>query len=218
VIINAGVPGNNTAQLLARLDGDVLSHHPELVIMMVGTNDMLWPQNSLPLEEYRKNLGLLADRIVKAGCHLLLLTPLPCISTYVLQRNPGLFFAAKDPDTKVLEAGQVMQDVAATRAIPVIDLHALFSGEEGSLEAAKSLIRNVANSQAPNDGVHPTAAGYEYLAQIVADAIVRHNLPHTRIVCFGDSVTYGSHMTGEGTVEGDTYPAKLKKLVESGAL
>ncbi|HEX2949579.1 MAG TPA: GDSL-type esterase/lipase family protein, partial [Armatimonadota bacterium] len=40
-VLNAGVGGNNTRMLLERLDADVLAQHPDLVVLMVGTNDAL---------------------------------------------------------------------------------------------------------------------------------------------------------------------------------
>ncbi|WP_372934509.1 hypothetical protein [Mariniphaga sediminis] len=36
---------------------------------------------------------------------------------------------------------------------------------------------------------------------------------HFKIICFGDSLTFGVYMKGEGTAEGDTYPAILKQLI-----
>src|SRR5882757_8309127 len=39
-VFNAGVSGNNTNNLLARLQTDCLSHNPTLTILMAGTNDM----------------------------------------------------------------------------------------------------------------------------------------------------------------------------------
>lgn len=57
-IINAGVGGNNSRALLARLEEDVLSRDPSLVIIMVGTNDALNSGALVSLDEYRENLDL----------------------------------------------------------------------------------------------------------------------------------------------------------------
>src|SRR5829696_806544 len=38
---NAGINGNTTAQMLARLDQDVLSRDPDTVFVLGGTNDVL---------------------------------------------------------------------------------------------------------------------------------------------------------------------------------
>jgi len=39
-VINAGKSGNTTAQALARVDKDVLSHNPQIVIIILGANDV----------------------------------------------------------------------------------------------------------------------------------------------------------------------------------
>jgi len=54
-IRNAGINGNNTADLLGRLNDDVLLKHPDLVVLMVGTNDMLSPEKGIILELYEEN-------------------------------------------------------------------------------------------------------------------------------------------------------------------
>jgi len=40
-VINSGIKGNTTTDILGRLKKDVLDKKPDLVILMVGTNDML---------------------------------------------------------------------------------------------------------------------------------------------------------------------------------
>ncbi len=40
-VVNAGRSGDTTGQMLARLDQDVLSHHPDLVIWQAGANEVL---------------------------------------------------------------------------------------------------------------------------------------------------------------------------------
>jgi lysophospholipase L1-like esterase len=70
---------------------------------------------------------------------------------------------------------------------------------------------NVANADI-NDGVHPTANGYKVIATAVYQALSITEPAVTRIVCFGDSITYGYKMEGQGTVEGDPYPAVLNRM------
>jgi lysophospholipase L1-like esterase len=65
------------------------------------------------------------------------------------------------------------------------------------------------------DGLHPTRDGYRLIAQEVYRYLKQHQLlkKNRRIICFGDSITYGAFMDGKGTAEGDTYPAFLKNLL-----
>jgi hypothetical protein len=46
------------------------------------------------------------------------------------------------------------------------------------------------------------------MALSVFDYITGHRLPLSNIVCFGDSITHG-----DGTTDGESYPAYLNKLI-----
>src|SRR5579871_94451 len=48
--VNAGVPGQDSHQMLARFDADVLSQHPRTVHILAGTNDV-----------YHVSLGILPE-------------------------------------------------------------------------------------------------------------------------------------------------------------
>ena len=69
-IINAGVSGNTTRDGLARLESDVLSKNPKLVIISLGGNDYL---KRLPSEESTSNLNQIVSRIHQTGSAVILL-------------------------------------------------------------------------------------------------------------------------------------------------
>lgn len=62
-VVNAGVNGHTTADLLARVDADVVACRPDAVTLLIGTNDV---RGDVPLAEYRDNLGAIVAR-VRAG-------------------------------------------------------------------------------------------------------------------------------------------------------
>jgi lysophospholipase L1-like esterase len=62
-IVNAGHPGNTTADALMRLQ-DVLNENPRLVIVLLGGNDFL---RQVPLSETKKNLEEIVRRIQDHG-------------------------------------------------------------------------------------------------------------------------------------------------------
>ena len=102
----------------------------------------------------------------------------------------------------------MLKDLARKRAVHLIQLDELFRARGEPKEDNTSLLRNTANSKT-TDGVHYTAAGYALLAEAVTGALAGKIKPGQRIVCFGDSLTFGAGAKGAGTIEGDTYPAKL---------
>lgn len=63
-VINAGRRGDTAGDGLARLDRDVLSRNPRLVIILAGGNDFL---RQVPLAETKKNLDEMIRRIHEAG-------------------------------------------------------------------------------------------------------------------------------------------------------
>ena len=76
------------------------------------------------------------------------------------------------------------------------------------LESEKSLIRNKANAKSL-DGVHLTQEGYRLMAEMIAGLLKDTVKPSDVVVCFGDSITLGAGMKGQGTAFGETYPAWL---------
>jgi acyl-CoA thioesterase I len=63
-VINAGISGNKTGDALQRLDRDVLSHNPKLVIIILGANDSF---QQVPEAETVANMEKIIERIKEHG-------------------------------------------------------------------------------------------------------------------------------------------------------
>ena len=73
--INAGISGDTTDGGLARLERDVLAHHPRLVVVELGVNDAFGQR---PPEKVVANLRTITQRIRAQGAAVVLLhTPVP---------------------------------------------------------------------------------------------------------------------------------------------
>ena len=68
-IVNAGRSGDTTGAALARLDSDVLSRDPKVVIVLLGGNDFL---RRVPTEQTFANLEKIVDRIRRRGAAVIL--------------------------------------------------------------------------------------------------------------------------------------------------
>ncbi|GEP97241.1 SGNH/GDSL hydrolase family protein [Chitinophaga cymbidii] len=206
LVINAGVGGNNTNDLLKRIDKDCLSHKPALTVLMIGTNDMN-SMKYIPLEQYRKNLSTLIEKIQAQQSKVLLMTICPFIEEYLFTRHKREHYGAEGPSGRRAEVNRTIKELAEQYKTTLLDLGCLFD-KAGKVGLDKlSLIQNVANSN-KTDGVHPTAEGYRFIGLAVYQAILFHGLPQKRIVCFGDSIT-----AGDGGTERNSYPATLKRLL-----
>jgi lysophospholipase L1-like esterase len=68
-IINAGRSGDTSRSALDRLDRDVLSRNPRIVIVLLGGNDFL---RRLPTDETFRNLSTIVERIRGRGAAVVL--------------------------------------------------------------------------------------------------------------------------------------------------
>lgn len=69
-VMNAGVSGDTTESAAARLDADVLSRDPRIVIVGLGGNDFL---QSVPIATTESNLRIIIEKIQGAGAMVVLL-------------------------------------------------------------------------------------------------------------------------------------------------
>ncbi|WEK33962.1 MAG: GDSL-type esterase/lipase family protein [Candidatus Pseudobacter hemicellulosilyticus] len=204
--INSGIGGNNTIDLLERLQVDCLAHQPRLTILMIGTNDMN-SKKHVPLETYEQNLSKIITPIVKSGSKLLLMTILPAYEPYLFTRHEASFYDPEGVSGRRKQVNDVIRKTAARYKAGLLDLEQRFLAV-GKIGTEKdSLISNEVNS-GKTDGIHPTPNGYRFIALSVYDYIIYHNLPKQGIVCFGDSIT-----RGDGSVNGESYPGYLNKLL-----
>jgi len=211
---NTGRGGNRASELLSRLKNDVEPKRPDLVILLVGTNDLLNSKKAVSLEVYRENLLKLVTRLQRLPTAVLLVTIPPCHPPDLFLRHSQAFYEPEGPNGRVEAGNRMIREVAAQTGVPVVDLFERFTKEGQIGEGAASYLRNAANS-GRRDGVHPTADAYRAMAGWIAEAITAHHLPASRVVCLGDSITLGAGVKGEGTVEGESYPAQLRFILRS---
>lgn len=82
-MINAGIGGTNAPGSLKRLDKQVLSHNPDLIIVCFGLNDL-----GEPLAEYLSALGTIFEKCIKSGADTIFMTP-NMMNTYVAEDTPS---------------------------------------------------------------------------------------------------------------------------------
>jgi lysophospholipase L1-like esterase len=68
-VINAGVPGDTTARALQRLERDVLSYSPDLVLITLGGNDL---KNGIAKDTAFENLKMIVDLIHNQGTQVII--------------------------------------------------------------------------------------------------------------------------------------------------
>ncbi|NEO82705.1 MAG: SGNH/GDSL hydrolase family protein [Spirulina sp. SIO3F2] len=169
-LINAGISGNTALKLRARFTSDVLAHHPQMVVIYVGVNDV-WhrfydfrlnrpvPTGDFPagttLADYRAHLEYMITTAQTVGIQVLLLSPTP------IREMPH------NPENQQLQAyitaGQALAQDHNT-------------GWVNLYEPFITLIRTYQTIAGPNahllttDGVHPNRAGHQVIAHAILQA------------------------------------------------
>lgn len=212
-VINAGVAGNTSTELLARIEQDVLSQKPGLVIVMVGTNDMLNSRKMNTYREYASNLETIVKRLKAINAKVVLMSPSTVDAQYLFERHDRNSFQEL-PNVKMDSARAIVSRIAKQNQAYLIDIFQQFQDLNLPQHNKDLFIMNLDNS-GYRDGVHPTRLGYFFIAENVFNFLKRNDLikKGNKVVCFGDSITKGSKVKGSGTSEGETYPAYLQKSI-----
>jgi len=194
---NKGIGGQNTEQGKARFEADVVALKPDYVFIYFGLNDTLNEPRFLPLDTFIANLVWMVDRGRTAGIKPVLCTIHRVTEEPLLKRHRRESYGSEGPNGKIARYNAAIRQLAEEKDVPLADFAAVVQRNPSAVSA---------------DGVHLTAAGSRLLAQCFFDAIAPELQSHKTIVCLGDSVTWGAGLRGEGTAEGETYPAFLKQI------
>lgn len=145
---NAGVSGQRSDQILARVQTDVVELNPAWCIVLAGTNDIL---QSISHATLIANLGAIYDALRAAGIRVVACTIPPVNSATTTAQREALY-----------GANDFIRDYARTHPdVVVVDWHAAVADP-----ATGAWITN-----ASGDGVHPSAFGAFRMGQVMANAL-----------------------------------------------
>ncbi|MBQ6599343.1 MAG: hypothetical protein IJH79_17480 [Lentisphaeria bacterium] len=210
-VFNAGIGGHNTRQGVNRIDNLLMQYKPTILVIGYGANDSVNSKALVPEQEFKDNLTRMITLARENGVRTIILNSCnPCIDSCLNARHK--YSDDLQPSERIRRYNKFIAETAAAHKVIFNDFHAAVMQKGGASENAQSLIRNAANSKS-NDGLHLTPDGARFLAETVADALDGIVRKDDRILCLGDSITYGASLVGAGTVTGQTYPAWLKTLL-----
>lgn len=168
-VMNAGISGDNAGGGLARLDRDVLSLQPDLVIVNFGLNDSCNKDVEGGLKAYRANLSAIFDKVIASGAECMLLTPNRMCS-YVSGEltNEDLRRVAADV-AKTQNEGILpryldeARAAAAERNMPIADAYAKWDAMERCGVDTTALLANHIN--------HPVEKLHELFVDVILDKL-----------------------------------------------
>ena len=204
------VPGKTFVSLNETWIRNALEVKPDVAVMLFGTNDSCNSKVLSSPEAFLKTLDLVAKQILGAQCKLILVTIPPCNETCLFQRHDKEVFGEKLPNERILQFNAILKKAAESKKLPLADFHAVVV--KRGCKGKRSLLRIPENSGVA-DGIHLTEEGYAALAKCVADTIRQAGYFPEKILCIGDSLTYGVGSRDAGKISGTTYPGQLKKYL-----
>jgi lysophospholipase L1-like esterase len=150
-MLNAGISGNTTMEGLNRLEKEVLSQKPALVIVMLGMNDAKLGEE--------KSLAAMDTIVAKIrAIHIPLVV---CLQNYANNVAPPFTEARRQLLVKL--------------QVPIVDCYSVFKQvfDEGKQTPAKGIEYQLLMS----DNVHPNLEGQRLIVQTMVKALTRKDLP-----------------------------------------
>jgi len=150
-VLDRGVSGETTTQMLARFRTDVIDLHPAVVHIMGGINDIHSPPGTALT---RSNIESMVDLARAHGITVILGSVTP---SSFFQGSPDMA-----PGPHIVWLNRWLRDYAAKNGLIYVDYHAaLLDGKLGIRDGLS------------NDGLHPNRLGFEVMTPLARAAIAR---------------------------------------------
>jgi len=155
----AGISGHKSNDMLARVDRDVLSKKPTLMTLSCGVNDVAHGKNGVPLEDYKKNITALVDKVQAAGVKPVILT------STMIGEDQG-----NGNNQKLMAYNEFLRTLARDRKLPLADLNARMQEAVKRAKAVNAPKPNRSN-YLTSDGVHMAPEGDQMMAEGILRAL-----------------------------------------------
>ena len=153
-LINSGIDGNTTEQVLQRLEADVFFYQPKKVILLIGVNDIA---RQIDVSTIVDNV----DDIVKKIKKELPNTEIYLESIYPVNNVRFNRSHSKIKNEKILEINNHYKNIADKYDITYIDMYSHLTDEEGNLNVIYS-----------KDGLHLSLQGYIAVTEVLNNYIL----------------------------------------------
>jgi len=158
-LIGAGVSGNKVYDLYLRMEDDVISRSPDVVVIYVGVNDV-WHKKmgtGTDADKFERFYLALVKKFRAANIKLIVCTP-----ATIGER----FDNTNEQDGDMNHYSNIIRKIAADQHLTLVDLRSAFVEYE-KLNNKNNLDRGLLTS----DGVHLNNAGNMFVAKLMAEGI-----------------------------------------------
>ena len=158
-LIGAGVSGNKVYDLYLRMEDDVISKSPDIVVIYVGVNDV-----------WHKKMGTGTDADKFERFYLALIKKFKSANIKVIVCTPAAigerFDNTNEQDGDMNHYSNIIRKIAADQHLTLVDLRSAFEEYE-KLNNKNNVDRGLLTS----DGVHLNDAGNMFVAKLMAEGI-----------------------------------------------
>jgi lysophospholipase L1-like esterase len=151
-VVNRGISGQTSGQLLIRFEQDVVALHPKAVHILVGTNDVAGNSGPGRPADLKNNLRAMVA-IAKANHIAVVLGAIPPAGV-IPWRN------TIHPAAQIREFNAWMAAYAKAQGVGFVDYGAVLASPEGAMKPGIS-----------RDGVHPLKTGYALMKPLAEKAV-----------------------------------------------
>ena len=153
-VVKSAVGGHTSSEAMKRLQSGVLDHKPDMVVILLGTNDIrVDAQKHVPREKFRANLTSMVDACKDIDAKVVLCTLPPIDAEPYFKRHEKSVFDEKGGlESLITDYREITVDVAKTNGVTLVDLNRLLAGADWL----------------SSDGVHPSDRGNALIAGHVA--------------------------------------------------
>jgi lysophospholipase L1-like esterase len=150
--VNRGISGQTTPQMLVRFEQDVVSLHPEAVVILAGTNDIAGNTGPSTLAMIEDNLTSMTEIAQANHIHVVIASVLPA-ADYPWHKG-------QEPAAKIRDLNTWIAEFCRQKKATYLDYYSAMAGPDGGMKPGIS-----------KDGVHPNAEGYAIMGPLAEKAL-----------------------------------------------
>src|SRR5271166_5992651 len=158
VVINRGIDGQSTPQMLVRFRQDVIDLRPTVLVVLAGTNDVAGVTGPTRNEDIEANYASMAELARLHHIRVVFASLLP-VNNYTEDAKESF---APRPRERILVLNTWLKDYCAKNGLVYLDYFSAMVDDKGMLKRELS-----------EEGLHPNAAGYKVMAPLAEKAIAR---------------------------------------------
>jgi lysophospholipase L1-like esterase len=157
-VVNRGIDGQTTPQMLVRFRQDVIDLHPKVLVVLAGTNDVAGVTGRTRNEDIEANYASMAELARAHKIHLVFSSLLP-VYNYTEEAKES--FALR-PAERILALNRWLKDYCSKNGLVYLDYFSALVDDRGMMKRDLS-----------DDGLHPNVAGYKVMAPLAEKAVAR---------------------------------------------